>query len=91
MNPYRLKHKPSGLYYQPIKGGSNLGTRGKVYLTDANGLTGQRDPMLISVQNNSLAYKKSKDILPWEKSTCFYERMICYVPHSDFEKEFINE
>lgn len=29
---YKLKHKPTGLYYKPNKGtGSNLSTRGKVY------------------------------------------------------------
>lgn len=32
MNIYRLKHKPTGLYYKPVKGnGSNLSTKGKIY------------------------------------------------------------
>lgn len=37
MNVYRIKHKPSGLYYQPVKGRftgriTNLGPNGKVYI-----------------------------------------------------------
>ena len=35
---YKLRHKPTGLFYQPVKGRwskdkSNLGTRGKLYET----------------------------------------------------------
>ena len=33
MKPYRIKHKASGLYYQPTVNGSNLSKTGKVYLT----------------------------------------------------------
>lgn len=37
MKVYRIRHKPTGLYYQPIKGRwcenkSNLGESGKVYI-----------------------------------------------------------
>lgn len=33
--PYRLKHKPTGLYYKPLDGGnSNLSNRGKIYFND---------------------------------------------------------
>jgi len=28
---YRIKHKPTGLYFKPSKGGSNLSTKGKIY------------------------------------------------------------
>tara|TARA_R100000541_G_C1874852_1_gene81434 strand:+ start:434 stop:727 length:294 start_codon:yes stop_codon:yes gene_type:complete len=38
MEVYKLRHKPTGLFYQPVKGRwskdkSNLGTRGKLYET----------------------------------------------------------
>lgn len=93
MKPYRLKHKPSGLYYQPVtKGGNNLGKNGKVYLTEHhNGLTGERDPMLVKVKGNSIAYKLTKDVLAWED--CKWERnsKVCYIPHSDFERENISD
>lgn len=33
--PYRLKHKPTGLYFKPLDGGSsNLSKRGKIYYND---------------------------------------------------------
>jgi len=37
MKPYRLKHKPTGLYYQPGK--NNLSKNGKVYFTARHGLS----------------------------------------------------
>lgn len=36
MKPYRIKHKLTGLYYQPIVDGDNLSKTGKVYFTDDN-------------------------------------------------------
>ena len=39
MEAYRLKHIPTGLYYQPAKNGNNLSKRGKVDLTKENPLT----------------------------------------------------
>lgn len=38
MKIYRVKHKPSGLYYKPAQGGSNLSTGGKIYRTANHGL-----------------------------------------------------
>lgn len=38
MEPYKIKHRPSGLYYQP--GPINLGKRGKVYTTNQSVLSG---------------------------------------------------
>lgn len=40
MKPYKLKHKPSGLYYQPYKHGvGSLSKRGKIYQTKRHGLS----------------------------------------------------
>jgi hypothetical protein len=39
MEPYKLRHIPSGLFYQPHKHlGSNLSKKGKIYQTKAHGL-----------------------------------------------------
>lgn len=38
MKAYRIKHIPTGLYYKPSNGMSNLSTKGKVYLTNSCGL-----------------------------------------------------
>lgn len=34
VKPYRIKHKASGLYYQPAINHSNLSKKGKVYMTN---------------------------------------------------------
>lgn len=34
VKPYRIKHKASGLYYQPARNHSNLGKNGKVYMAN---------------------------------------------------------
>lgn len=40
MKAYRVKHKPTGLYYQPHKHrGSNLSKNGKVYFNSTHGLS----------------------------------------------------
>jgi hypothetical protein len=31
MKVYKLKHKPTGLFYTPSKGSGNLSTKGKIY------------------------------------------------------------
>jgi hypothetical protein len=31
MNFYKIRHKPTGLFYQPTRNGTNLSKRGKVY------------------------------------------------------------
>lgn len=38
MKPYRLKHIPTGLYYRPWNGISNIHDKGKVYFNSQNGL-----------------------------------------------------
>ena len=40
MKPYKLKHLPTGLYYQPHKHrGSNLSEKGKIYQSGTHGLS----------------------------------------------------
>ena len=40
MKPYKLKHTPTGLYWQPITNrGSHFSKRGKIYQTKTNMLT----------------------------------------------------
>ena len=59
MKAYRLKHIPTGLYYQPSKGGNNLSKRGKVYLTKSNPLSIDRgcDYIWIGLNVNSEVYR----------------------------------
>ena len=68
MKPYRIKHIPTGLYYQPVKSGNNLGERGKVYLTNASPLSMHDDDYSIWLQlrKDSLAYKKTANLVAWK-------------------------
>lgn len=62
MKEYRLKHIPSGLYYQPFKRGSNLGYNGKVYKTEFNALNfDSSDTLLVKVREDSIYYKSVID------------------------------
>lgn len=76
MKPYKLKHVPTGLYYQPKKsGGSNFSKRGKIYQTKTNILSmayyadgGKRDVLPIYTDKNTLIFKEFKDVLIWKES-----------------------
>lgn len=60
MKPYKLKHIPTGLYYQPQKyRGSNLSKLGKVYQTANHGLVSsfKKDEFYVYVHENSIIFK----------------------------------
>lgn len=71
---YRIKHKPSGLYYQPIKNGNHLSERGKMYHTKQNILSmgyysdgEKRRYLIVYCRKNSIVYKKYKEFFDWEE------------------------
>ena len=76
MKPYKLKHVPTGLYYQPIKHrGSNLSKLGKIYQTKTNLLNlgyysdgSPRKILTVFAHANNLVHKQTKELLHWEKS-----------------------
>lgn len=69
---YRMKHIPTGLYYQPHKyRGSHLSKTGKVYHNNTNGVeTGNYGHKTFTVwcQKDSTIYKLTKLILNWNES-----------------------
>lgn len=89
MKPYKLKHKPTGLYFQPIKQyGSHFSKRGKIYQTKANILNLRhfsdgmpRKEIRIEAYKDTLIYKEFKDKLIWEK--CSYNSNYKTVTFSD--------
>ena len=88
MKPYKVKHIPTGLYYQPSKGGNNLSPRGKIYQTSTNPINmGGRDYIGLSARDNSIVYRQTKDIIPWQKATGSYREMYYRAPKSDFQIE----
>jgi hypothetical protein len=79
---YKLKHVPSGLYYQPHKhGGSNLAKRGKIYQTAAHGLSSAlRDlakhpdnpryqTFYVYTKKDGVIYRQYVHIFTWEDTT----------------------
>jgi hypothetical protein len=91
MNPYRIKHKPTGLYYKPSTG-NNLSKIGKIYTT-ANSVLSQhkRDSFLIiTVLKNSTLDKtvgRLSDNFTWN----IYDKIFYKVPKEEFEIEWITQ
>jgi hypothetical protein len=94
---YKLKHVPSGLYYQPHKsGGSNLSKRGKVYQTGAHGLSAalkyaQRHPdkpeaqlFEIFVDQDGVIYKQFGNLFTWEQARYGYHQLKAYTKLTDW-------
>ena len=78
---YKLKHVPTGLYYQPHKhGGSNLSKRGKIYQTATHGLSSafrSKDKTFsIYTQKDGVVYRQTKDILNYTECRWSYNQMI---------------
>ena len=69
MKPYKMKHIPTGLYYQPIKHrGSNLFKKGKIYQTKTNGITSTlKEEVYVYAFKNSSVINNTKHILSWEE------------------------
>lgn len=91
MEAYRLKHIPTGLYYQPSKNGNNLSKRGKVYLTKANPLTMRGCGYIrIDVKVNSEVWRECEGLLG-ELEECSYNRSIMggRISKKEFEIEYI--
>ena len=94
MKPYRLKHKPTGLYYTPIKGRfeyqSNLSKNGTVYLNKSNALIGVGDTMWISISVKQ--YENMKDLFDklGAKKPTWEHVYIMRAKKTDFEIEFLD-
>jgi len=91
---YRLKHKPTGMYYQPHKHrGSNLSRNGKVYNTGTHGLSeafkSKRETFPVYVERDSVMYNKTKDILNYTECKYDFYQMKAETLVSDWEIETI--
>lgn len=68
MEAFKIKHKPTGLFYQPHKHrGNTLSKTGKVYGKESYAKSALSSTSVI-VNPNSIVYKITKDILNYEKS-----------------------
>lgn len=88
--PYRIKHKASGLYYQPSRNHSNLSMNGKVYMTNNSPLLANDgyDYIPISVKKGTKIHNILEKSMLLKGVEDFYGTSVCYkVPKSEFEKE----
>ncbi len=88
MEPYRIKHKPSGLYYKP--GEVNLSKSGKVYFTKNNVFSYDgygHDTVHVSLTFDSPAHKLLKQMYEWEPSCVRRKSVVTKIPKDDFELE----
>ena len=88
--PYRIRHKASGLYYQPAINHSNLSKNGKVYMTNNSllMLNNSYDYIAISVRKGTKVHDILEKEMPLKGVESFYGKAVCYrVPKSEFEKE----
>ena len=82
---YRLKHIPTGLYFTPSKSGTNLDTRGKVYIDNRNGLNGHSNGQIsLAIGNKYLKYLK-EDVKVNKTYTTNY--IVSNI--NDFEREYV--
>lgn len=91
---YKVKHIPTGLYYQPVtSSGTNLGKKGKIYETSSSCLSGSEDYIIIDIKMQSPIYRDFAGILDMKyglkKSGAKFGYVYCKIPKSDFEKEFL--
>lgn len=102
MKIYRLRHKPTGLYYQPVRGRwiggkTNLSKKGKIYQSNQNALNGNGDTITINVSGKQ--YKSHKEIFDslgiYDSDYRYYyvsyhtPEYILRCKKTDFEKEYI--
>lgn len=91
IKPYRIKHKDSGLYYQPTRNHCNLGKNGKVYMTNISPLqiNNGHDYILIDVRTYTKIHKILTKLSPNQcKMLAYYGFYVRYkIPKAEFEKE----
>jgi hypothetical protein len=72
MTPYKMKHVPTGLYFQPHKHrGSHLSKRGKIYQTNTNGVESGNyghETFTVCCEKDSQIHKITDGVLIWQKA-----------------------
>lgn len=91
---YKVKHIPTGLYYQPVtSSGTNLGKKGKIYETSSSCLSGSENYIIIDIKKESPVYRDFAGILEstygLHKSGAKFGCVYCKITKSDFEKEYL--
>lgn len=88
MNLHRVKHIPTGLYYQTGK--NNLSENGKIYYNnqDCISLIKNTQSLCLSMNKTSRIVKKYPELFKdWEDSKCFNNQIIKIIDISELERE----
>lgn len=90
---YKVKHIPTGLYYQPVtSSGTNLGKKGKIYETTSSCLSGGCNYIILDIKKESPAYRDFAGVLEAKyglKKSPKFGFVYVKVPKSDFVKEYL--
>lgn len=93
MKPYRLKHIPTGLYFQPTNNWNNLGKKGKIYTGNSNGLTGYQDTIVLSINPNTNTGKLALAKLPvasvYQSGGYRKDRLMYRANVNEFVREYV--
>lgn len=92
MELYKLKHKPTGLYYQPVRGTyswrkSNLSKKGKIYQDKRNVLNGNSETMTISISERQ--YNSNKKLFENLGIYSYGDTFHIKCQKTDFEVEYV--
>ena len=85
MEPYRIKHVETGLYYKT--GINNLTEKGKVYASGNNVLTHSSKAVKVVLRHNTLAFKKYSTLLDKYKTWDLPMATAYNIPKEEFIKE----
>jgi hypothetical protein len=85
---FRIKHLPTGYYYQPHKhGGSNLSVRGKIYHTESTAKSSLKvngGAPTIQVAEGSRIHKLTEDLLAYEPVRWAYRQVKASTQNTDW-------
>lgn len=93
MKPYRLKHIPTGLYFQPTNNWNNLSKKGKIYTGNSNGLTGCQDTITLDINPDTntgkLALSKLSAASVYQRGGYRKERLVYRANVNEFVREYV--
>lgn len=85
MKCFKIKHNPSGLFWQPHKHrGNTLSKTGKIYGKRSFAESAFKG-VYVQVDKNSVVYRQTKDLLPYEECRNSYNQMFAPCRYSDWE------
>lgn len=86
---FKIKHVPSGLFYQPHKHrGNNLSKNGKIYATEGfakSSLKSNRMKPSIQLDKDGRVHKIVKNMLSFRECKWTYNQVITETSESDWE------